>query len=211
MNVENVMTRAPRSCRRTDSLATAAKILWDHDCGVVPVVDDQNRPVGMLTDRDCLMASFTRGRKLDELSVQSAMAHLVFSIGKDQPATAALLRMQEHQVRRLPVIDSDGKLCGIVALADLAQRLHRGFTPQQVAEAVAAIAAPRAAAKAPTNAGAQAKADGPKAEAPKAEAPKAESPKAEAAQAASAKAAPVVVPPAKVVAPAKAPAKKGKR
>lgn len=147
MNVENVMTRAPRTCRRTDSLATAAKILWDHDCGVVPVVDDGQRPVGMLTDRDCLMSAFTRGRRLDELSVQSAMAHMVFSVTKDQPVATALERMREHQVRRLPVVDGDGRICGIVALADLLRAGGPTLTEGQLARAAAAIMTPRAASK----------------------------------------------------------------
>lgn len=147
MNVENVMTRAPRTCRRTDSLATAAKLLWDHDCGAVPVVDDDKRPVGMLTDRDCLMSAFTRGRRLDELSVQSAMAHMVFSVAKDQPVATALERMREHQVRRLPVVDGDGRICGIVALADLLRAGGPTLTEAQLARAAAAIMTPRIAAK----------------------------------------------------------------
>lgn len=148
--VSDVMTRSPRSCKRTDSLVMAAKIFWEHDCGAAPVVDDNGRVVGMITDRDCLMAAFTRGRKLDDLSVQSAMAHMVFSIRDDQSVDAAAERMAEHAVRRLPVVDAHGRLVGMVSFADVCSP-KAGLKAEQVAKAVAAIGAPRgqAAAVAP--------------------------------------------------------------
>ncbi len=142
MNVESVMSRGVATCRRTDSLAVAAKMMWDHDCGAVPVVDDQGRVVGMLTDRDCLMAAFTRGRRLDELSVQAAMAHLVFSAKVGQSAASALVRMQEHQVRRLPVVDEQGRLAGVVSLADLVQASSKPDAEQALAT-FAAVTRPR--------------------------------------------------------------------
>jgi Mg/Co/Ni transporter MgtE len=128
----------------------AAKIFWEHDCGGAPVVDDNGRVVGMITDRDCLMAAFTRGRKLDDLSVQSAMAHMVFSIREDQSVEAAAERMAEHAVRRLPVVDAHGRLVGMVSFADVCSP-KAGLKAEQVAKAAAAIGAPRgqAAAVAP--------------------------------------------------------------
>jgi CBS domain-containing protein len=148
--VSDVMTRSPRSCKRTDSLVMAAKIFWEHDCGAAPVVDDNGRVVGMITDRDCLMAAFTRGRKLDDLSVQSAMAHMVFSIREDQSVEAAAERMAEHAVRRLPVVDAHGRLVGMVSFADVCGP-KAGLKPEQLAKAASAIGAPRgqAAAVAP--------------------------------------------------------------
>ena len=148
--VSDVMTRNPRSCKRTDSLVSAAKIFWEQDCGAAPVVDDNGRVVGMITDRDCLMAAFTRGRKLDDLSVQSAMAHMVFSIRDDQSIDAAAERMAEHAVRRLPVVDAHGRLVGMVSFADVCGP-KAGLKPEQLAKAASAIGAPRgqAAAAAP--------------------------------------------------------------
>ena len=148
--VSDVMTRNPRSCKRTDSLVSAAKIFWEQDCGAAPVVDDNGRVVGMITDRDCLMAAFTRGRKLDDLSVQSAMAHMVFSIRDDQSIDAAAERMAEHAVRRLPVVDAHGRLVGMVSFADVCGP-KAGLKPEQLAKAASAIGAPRgqAAAVAP--------------------------------------------------------------
>lgn len=147
MNVQEVMTKAPRTCRGSDSLTTAAKVLWDHDCGSVPVVDDQGRPVGIVTDRDCCMASYTRGARLDEVRVADAMARVVYTVRADEPIAQAMATMKKHQVRRLPVVDGAGRLCGILSSADLAVRargvaaIASGFL-----ETMAAIAAPRNAA-----------------------------------------------------------------
>jgi CBS domain-containing protein len=220
MNVETVMTRSPRTCRRTDSLATATKILWDHDCGVVPVIDDGQRPVGMLTDRDCLMAAFTRSRKLEELSVQSAMAHMVFSVSKDQPVADAIDRMREHQVRRLPVVDGDGRLCGIVSFADLLRSAGPVLSEAQLARAAAAIMAPRATTGMPAN---EAKPMASGVAKPAMTKPSAPAAATSTATVESPKPAPMVVKPAKPAAgplpvaatpkaaPAKPAAKKGKR
>ena len=140
--VADVMTASPRACQRSDSLVVAAKILWENDCGAVPVVDDGQRVVGMITDRDCLMAAFTRGRKLEDLSVQSAMAHMVFAVRSSETVEAAARRMAEHAVRRLPVLDDHGRLCGMVSLADLAQP-KSGLAAASVAQALASVTAPR--------------------------------------------------------------------
>lgn len=142
--VADVMTPAPHTCRRTDSLVAAAKILWEHDCGVVPVVDDGGRVVGMITDRDCLMAAFTRGRKLEDLSVQSAMAHMVFSVRASDPVETALRRMTEHAVRRLPVVDDHARIAGIVSFADLCQP-KSGLAAAAIAQGAASLTAPRSA------------------------------------------------------------------
>jgi CBS domain-containing protein len=63
--VQQVMTMSVYSCHVNDHLGTAAKLMWEHDCGVVPVVNDDGRAIGMLTDRDICMAAFTQGRVLD--------------------------------------------------------------------------------------------------------------------------------------------------
>lgn len=147
--VQDVMSRSPRACKRMDSLVAVAKALWEGDCGAVPVVDDSGRIAGMITDRDCLMAAFTRGRKLEDLSVQSAMAHMVFSVRDTETAESALRRMQEHQVRRLPVVDGNGSLCGMVSFADLCAS-KAALDPALVAAAAAGIAAPRGSAGAKT-------------------------------------------------------------
>ena len=83
MNVETLMSRQPKSVLPTDSMNHAAQLMWDHDVGSVPVVDDERRVIGMLTDRDICMAAYTQGRPLRDLPVEVAMARQVISCRSD--------------------------------------------------------------------------------------------------------------------------------
>ena len=120
MKVEQIMNRDVKVCRPQDSLNKAAQIMWDEPCGAVPVVDEQRRPVGFLTDRDVCMAAYTQGKPLEELRVEIAMARNVVScVAEDDLGSAAGL-MRQKRTRRLPVINSDGTLVGLLSLDDLA-------------------------------------------------------------------------------------------
>jgi CBS-domain-containing membrane protein len=90
------------------------------------------------------MAAFTRGRKLEDLSVQSAMAHMVFSVRTTDSVDAALRRMTEHAVRRLPAVDEHARIAGIVSFADLCQA-KSGVAAAAIAQAAATLTAPRGA------------------------------------------------------------------
>jgi CBS domain-containing protein len=127
MKVEQIMNRNVKSCRPQDSLNKAAQIMWDEPCGAVPVVDDQRKPVGFLTDRDICMAAYTQGKPLEQLRVETAMARRIVScIGEDDLGSAAGL-MREHRTRRLPVIDKGGALVGLLSLDDLACEAARAL------------------------------------------------------------------------------------
>jgi CBS domain-containing protein len=120
MKVEQIMNRNVKVCRPQDSLNKAAQIMWDEPCGAVPVIDDQHKPVGFLTDRDICMAAYTQGKPLHELRVETAMARKVVScVAEDDLGSAAGL-MRQHRTRRLPVIDRNGALVGLLSLDDLA-------------------------------------------------------------------------------------------
>lgn len=147
MNIDELMTGSPRSCRPEEPLSAAARLLWDHDCGAVPVVDGAQRPVGIVTDRDCCMAAYTRGQRLDQITVHDAMAKTVFTVRRDEPVARAAEIMRERQVRRLPVVDAAGRLCGIVALADLLRRAD-ALGAGNVLAAAASVSAPRRASPA---------------------------------------------------------------
>ena len=121
MKVEDVMTRNVESCGVNQSLSAAARIMWEKDCGCVPVVDPDGRCVGMLTDRDICMAAYTQGQPLWAISVSSAMSHVVHGCLPGDSLSRAELLMRAHQVRRLPVMGFDGQLIGILSLADLAR------------------------------------------------------------------------------------------
>ena len=127
MKVEQIMNRNVKVCRPQDSLNKAAQLMWDEPCGAVPVVDDQRKPVGFLTDRDICMAAYTQGKPLEELRVETAMARKVVScVAEDELGTAAGL-MRQHRTRRLPVIDRNGALVGLLSLDDLACEAARAL------------------------------------------------------------------------------------
>jgi CBS domain-containing protein len=153
MKVEQLMTRTVESCHPGDCLNRPAQIMWEHDCGIVPVVAEGNgsgRVVGMISDRDVCMAAYTQGRPLQEIPVASAMAHEVCSCRASDAIAVALRVMETNQVRRLPVVDQDDQLIGIVSLADIAREAqHEHGTKRAeisdlaVAEALEAISASR--------------------------------------------------------------------
>jgi len=125
MKIERIMTRPVKTCRRNDSMRVASQLMWEGDVGCIPVVDEDNRPVGMITDRDIAMAAYTQGKKLEDMPVESAMAREVFTCAPGDPVSAAEQLMQQAQVRRLPVVDADGVLLGIVSMNDLALEAAR--------------------------------------------------------------------------------------
>jgi CBS domain-containing protein len=126
MKAKNLMTRDVYACRSEDPMSLAARIMWERDCGVVPVVDGDGRVVGIVTDRDLCMASYTRNEALSRMPVRDAMAKEIFSCREEDDESAVHATMREHQVRRLPVVDDEGRLHGIVTLNDLAVQAAAG-------------------------------------------------------------------------------------
>jgi CBS domain-containing protein len=144
--VAEVMNDTVHSCRPSDSLNHAAQIMWEGDCGALPVVNGDGLIVGMITDRDICMASFTQGRHLSALTVEQAMSTAVKTCSADEPISRALEIMEQSKVRRLPVI-REGKVQGIVALADVARWVREGHggraaACEALAGALAAITEP---------------------------------------------------------------------
>ncbi len=154
MRVEQLMTRNVETCRVDEHLDGAAAIMWHRDCGVLPVMASGNggaRVVGMLTDRDICMAAYTQGRPLREIPVATAMSQSLCSCRPTDAITVALRIMETNQIRRLPVLDADDHLIGLLSLADIgreAAREHvapsREVTDAALGQTLEAIAAPRA-------------------------------------------------------------------
>jgi CBS domain-containing protein len=126
MKAEDIMTRNVQSCRPEASLAQAAVIMWDYDCGVMPVVDDSNRVMGIITDRDIAIAAATKDRRATDITVGEVMSGNVYACARDEDVKSALKTMQRERVRRLPVIGSDGKLAGILSINDIVLRAEEG-------------------------------------------------------------------------------------
>jgi len=118
--VKKLMNQAPASCSPDEPLSRAAQIMWEHDCGAVPVVGADGSVLGMLTDRDVCMAAYTRGVPLGAISVRSTMSREVHACAPDDSLGHAVRLMAQKQVHRLPVTES-GRLVGLITLADLAR------------------------------------------------------------------------------------------
>jgi CBS domain-containing protein len=156
MRVEQLMSKDVTPCAPHDSLNEVARIMWERDCGCVPVVaeSDGGRVVAMITDRDICMAAYTSGRPLAELRVQEAMSPTLQSCHPSDAVSDVEAVMRSHQVRRLPVVDDAGCLAGMVSLADLARaaqvqrgKKQPGISETEVVRLLESISAPREAAK----------------------------------------------------------------
>ncbi len=125
MHVLELMTAAAKSCGPDDTVQLAAQIMWDNDCGVVPVVDDDGRVIGMVTDRDICMAACMHGKPLWQIPVSNAMARHVYAVREHDRVEIAEALMRRVRVRRVPVLDANGRLTGILSMNDLARHGHR--------------------------------------------------------------------------------------
>jgi CBS domain-containing protein len=123
--VADLMTPQVHSCRVGDTLERAARLMWEHDCGALPVVDAHGRTVGMVTDRDVCMAAYIQGRPLSRIPVTVAASHRVHFVRPDATLDLACAIMREHRVRRLPVIDVGGNLVGMLSLVDVVRVARR--------------------------------------------------------------------------------------
>lgn len=99
-------------------LATIARFMWERDCGMIPIVTVDRRLVGVVTDRDICIAAATKGRAPAYIRAHELLHAPVVTCGPDDDCHAALTLLCERQLRRLPVVDPDGQLVGIVSLID---------------------------------------------------------------------------------------------
>jgi CBS domain-containing protein len=159
MRIEEIMTKNVSSCKENDSLNAAAQIMWEQDCGIVPIVNEASQVTGVITDRDICIAAYTQGRSLSEIPVWSASAKTVYRCSSDDTIERAETLMREKQIRRLPVMDKEGKLIGMLALSDLARSSHlvsgtkpNSLGPQGIALTLEAVSRPRATESAKTKA-----------------------------------------------------------
>lgn len=148
-HVARLMTKQVRTVRPYDRLNTAAQLMWDHDCGCAPVVNDAGEAIALVTDRDICMAAYTRNQPLSELAVSDAMSETVHACAPTDSIENAQRIMQQRQVRRLPVVDSFGQLVGILSLTDLARAVgsesrKEGAGLGAIEATLAAVGRPRA-------------------------------------------------------------------
>ena len=143
MKIKDIMTREPAICSRGTNLAAAAKLMLDADCGILPVVDDESKLVGVVTDRDMYIALATRNRLASQVTVGEVARTTVFTCAPDDDVESALQAMRQHRVRRLPVAGFGGAVAGIVSMNDivLAAGARKPVRNEAVVETMQAICA----------------------------------------------------------------------
>lgn len=132
MKVQDIMTANVESCGPDSDLAAAAMIMWKRDCGSVPVVDGERKVVGMITDRDICMAVSTRNKLASAIKVGEVISGRVYACAPDDRIGDALETMQSAQLRRLPVVDDDGVLHGILSINDVVLHSKKGQSKKHV-------------------------------------------------------------------------------
>lgn len=144
MQVKQLMTTEIATCKPDTNLAIAAKLMWERDCGFVPVVDAAGKVAGVITDRDICIASATRRLLPDQITAAQAMRRLpIHTAQAEDPIEKALSTMKQFQVRRLPVIAADGTLNGVVSMNDIILAAERkdGPAPAEILSTLSAICA----------------------------------------------------------------------
>lgn len=122
MRIKEIMSKPAVTCGARDTLDQAARAMWKHDCGALPVTKLDGTLVGMITDRDICMAACMHGSTLRDIRVATAMAKDVFSCHANDMLEKAEAVMSERQVRRLPVVDAKNHPVGVISLNDIARK-----------------------------------------------------------------------------------------
>ena len=119
MKVKEIMAPHAQAIWLTASLTDAAQMMWESDCGVLPIIKDGRKVVGMITDRDICMAMAIRNQIPSEVSVEEVMTGEVYAVNAEDEIDQALQAMQDHKIRRLAVLNTDGELEGILSMNDV--------------------------------------------------------------------------------------------
>jgi len=143
MRVSEFMMRTPASCTPETNLGAAVEILWNRNCGILPVVDADNKVTAVITDRDICIALGTRNRRPGEIRVGEVASKTVYCCKPTDEIHDALTTMGHAKVRRLPVVDREGKLLGILSMDDIILHARADkvaeFSSDEVIKALEAI------------------------------------------------------------------------
>jgi len=132
MNVKDFMTTDPACCTKDTPLQDVARMMTDNDCGEIPVVSskEDRQPIGVVTDRDIVVRIVGQGQNALDKRAGDCMSEPCVTVTPDMSLVECCGLMETHQIRRVPVVDERGKLCGIVALADVAEHGGRRTTSE---------------------------------------------------------------------------------
>lgn len=126
MSIENIMTRDPACCTPESPLQQVATLMLENDCGEIPIVNDLNerRLVGVVTDRDIAVRGVAAGLDAATTAAADVMTDSVVTVRANEDVSEACEKMEEYQIRRVPVVDAQGCVVGIVAQADIALKTN---------------------------------------------------------------------------------------
>ena len=146
MKCKENMTKDPVCCLPDDEVQKAAKLMKDEDVGVIPIIEDEDTKtlLGIVTDRDLALRVVAEGRDIGGTRIKDVMTTGAVSCRPDDDLQKALDAMEENQVRRIPVVDHNQTIVGIIAQADVATRLSE---PKKTAEVVEEISKAQAVGK----------------------------------------------------------------
>lgn len=116
----DVMTENPACCTPDTSLDEVAKLMRQHDCGEIPVIDSAEQPVGVVTDRDIVCRVVAEGKNPAAYPAEVCMSQPVTTVPADAPLDTVVSTMEKHQVRRVPVVDNAGRCIGMISQSDVA-------------------------------------------------------------------------------------------
>ncbi|HEX6930409.1 MAG TPA: CBS domain-containing protein [Gammaproteobacteria bacterium] len=124
MRIQDIMTADPACCTPEMRIRDVARLMLDNDCGEIPVVDDMDSMhlVGVVTDRDIAIRAVAEGKDPTTTNIADIMSSSVVSAKLDDSVEECVELMEENQIRRIPIVDAQGRCCGIVAQADIALR-----------------------------------------------------------------------------------------
>ena len=136
MNVKDFMTADPACCTKDTSLQDVARMMLDNDCGEIPVVStkEERKPIGVVTDRDIVIRLVAKGQNALDKRAGDCMSEPCVTVTPDMSLVDCTGLMETHKIRRVPVIDESGRLCGIVALADVAEHGGKRTTTELLKE-----------------------------------------------------------------------------
>jgi CBS domain-containing protein len=139
MNAQDVMSSPVYPCSIYDSLNEVAELMWNHAVGLVPILDEDGNPIAVITDRDVAMATFLTGRRLTEIPVTESMSSILHTCQVTDTLREVQDKMALTHTRRLPVLDDNNQLVGIVSVDDLIRAATDGWRLLAAPELVRAL------------------------------------------------------------------------
>jgi CBS domain-containing protein len=134
MQVREIMSEKPTCCAPTTPLVEIAQMMVAQDCGDIPVCDGSGKPIGVITDRDIVCRLVAKGKEPTKATAQDCMSKPVVTVRPDAPIEESATLMEQYQVRRLPVVEQNGKCCGVISQADLARKGPRSTTAEVISK-----------------------------------------------------------------------------